>query len=84
MRIIFGDFLPTWNYRVVPFYIDAVHPAGKPRLLYLLSCRGFWVEDYSFTLGRVLQCNIDPVIEGFWSILDTAQLGEQYPSEPNL
>jgi len=35
------------------FYIDFVYPSGKPRILHLLRCRGFAVDDYSFTLGRL-------------------------------
>jgi hypothetical protein len=36
----------------------------------LLRCRGIAVGDYSFTPGRVSQCNEDPVIGGVWGILD--------------
>jgi len=28
-------------------------PFGKPRIPHLLRCRGFAVDDYSFTLGRL-------------------------------
>jgi len=38
---------------ILQFYIDFVYPSGKPMIPHLLRCRGFAVNDYSFTLGRL-------------------------------